>query len=111
MWACFHFNLLPSVLAESWIPTHTRVSFATEGDSLGEQERAWEMQGAGQEESQEQRRGPETVGEISGFLATHSAYPRPQLVGWDSGLGAGSMGERETARRFRKAQNGKYGLK
>ena len=75
-WACFHSNSLPSVSAESSrLPTHTRVSFATEGDSLGEQERAWEMQGAGQEEPQEQREGPETAGETLGFLATMSASP------------------------------------
>lgn len=77
MWACFHSNSLPSVLAESWLPTHTHVSFATEGDSLEEQKRAWEMQGAGQEESQEQKRGPETEGEASGFLATSSVSPAP----------------------------------
>lgn len=74
-----------SVLAESWLPTHTRVSFATEGDSLGEQERAWELQGAGQEEPQEERRGPETAGEASSFRAS----PAPNRWEWDTRGGRG----------------------
>ncbi|XP_032253628.1 periplakin isoform X1 [Phoca vitulina] len=38
------------------------------------------MQGAGQEESQEQKRGPETEGEASGFLATSSVSPAPNRI-------------------------------
>lgn len=91
-----------SVLAESWLPTHTRVSFATEGDSLGEQERAWELQGAGQEEPQEERRGPETAGEASSFRAS----PAPNRWEWDTRGGGGA-----TAGWVRKPQIGKCGPK